>query len=347
MSWPAVAQSSAMQRDCRLAAVRLALAGLMISAWSISAWAGDLTPQEQRGKQLYHEGVAADGTSITATIGRGSVSLPGTKLPCASCHGPDGLGRPDAGVVPSNVTWANLTKPYGLRHQNGRAHPPYTAEGVVTAVTSGVDPAGNTLDAAMPRYMLNDAAARDLLAYLERLGSDADQGVGANEIVVAAVLPGGGRFRSIGDVVGRLLSAYFDDINRNGGIFNRQIVLKTAAFDPSGSAVDALRRLTGESEIFAVVAPVIFGQNDALTAFTESAALPVVGPIAQYRRDAVERQSGTFYLTAGLDDQARVLVKYARSDLSPTDPKIAILSADDGVGLNFDDALRQESRDVA
>jgi len=257
------------------------------------------------------------------------------------------LGRPDAGVVPSDITWANLTKPYGLRHENGRVHPPYTAEGVVNAVTSGVDPAGNALDAAMPRYVLDDAAAGDLVAYLKRLGDDADQGIGADEVVLAAVLPGGGRRPALGDVVGRLLTAYFDQINRAGGIYNRRIVLKTVTFEGSGSAADALRRLMGESDVFAVVAPIVFGQSDALLALTEGASLPVVGPVGQYRRAAVERRSVTFCLTAGLDDQARALVKYARHHLAPVDAKVAILSADDGGGLNFADALAQGSEDPA
>jgi len=107
-------------RRCTQTIIGLAVAGLMIAP----AWTGDLTPQEQRGKRLYRDGVAADGTSVTATLG--SLRLPGTRVPCVSCHGPDGLGRPDAGVVPSDITWANLTKPYGLRHDNGRSHPAYT-----------------------------------------------------------------------------------------------------------------------------------------------------------------------------------------------------------------------------
>src|SRR5262245_5784247 len=243
----------------------VALIVLVLAGMTTLALAADLTPSEQRGRALYREGVAADAVSALA----GSLSVPGTRVPCASCHGRDGLGRPDAGVVPSDITWANLTKPYGLRHDNGRAHPAYTADAVIRAVTAGVDPAGNALDAAMPRYVLDDAAAGDLVAYLKRLGDDADQGIGANEVVLAAVLPGGGRRPALGDVVGRLLTAYFDQINRAGGIYSRRIVLKTVTFEGSGSAADALRRLMGESDVFAVVAPIVFGQSDALLAFTE------------------------------------------------------------------------------
>jgi len=335
-----IAWSSAVPRGCRRIVIGLALAGLMIAP----GWAGDLTPQEQRGRRLYRDGVATDGTSVTATLG--SLRLPGTRVPCVSCHGPDGLGRPDAGVVPSDISWANLTKPYGLRHDNGRSHPAYTADAIMRAVTTGVDPAGNSLDQAMPRYTLDDTATRDLVAYLKRLGSERDQGVGSKEIVVAAVVPSDGPLAAIGSVVGRLLSAYFDRINQEGGIYNRQIVLKTAAFGSSGSAVDALRRLMRETEVFAVVAPLVLGQDAALAEFTEGAAVPVVGPLAPDRRSAEKPQGLTFYLTASLEDQVRALVKYALSDLVAGDPKIAIVSSDDGAGLGIGDAIRQQSRNA-
>jgi ABC-type branched-subunit amino acid transport system substrate-binding protein len=318
--------------------------GLAVAGLITTAWADDFTPEEQRGKRLYIEGVAADGTSVMATLGQGSLRVPGTKVPCVSCHGSDGLGRPDAGVVPSNITWANLTKPYGLRHDNGRSHPPYTADAILRAVTAGVDPAGNALHLAMPRYALDGTAQHDLVAYLKRLGSDSDQDIGGNEIVVAAVVPAGGPLAGIGSVVERLLSAYFDRINQEGGIYNRRIVLKTAAFDSSGSAVDALRRLMSQTKVFAVVAPLALGEDVALVEFTEGRGLPVVGPLAHYRRSAVKPQGFTFYLTAGPAEQARVLVKYAQNNLAPADPKIAILSSDDGAGLGIGDAILQQGR---
>ena len=319
--------------------------GLIVAGPVTAGWAADLTPQEQRGKRLYREGVAADGTSVTATLG--SLRLPGTRVPCVSCHGADGVGRQDAGFVPSDITWANLTKPYGLRHDNGRAHPPYTADTIAGAVTAGVDPAGNGLDWAMPRYTLDSMAVHDLVAYLKRLGSDSDQGAGSKEIVIGAVVPSGGPFAGIGSVVTRLLSAYFDRVNQEGGIYNRQVVLKTAAFDSSGSAVDALRRMMSETQLFAVVAPLVLGQDAALAEFTEGAALPVVGPLAPGRRSAVRPHGFTFYLTAGPEDLARALVKYALNDLVQADPKIAILSSDDGAGLGIAEAIRQQSRNAA
>lgn len=335
-SWPMIAKGSAVWR-CRLPIV----IGLAVTGLTIPTWAGDFEPREQRGKQLYREGSAADGTRVTATLGQGSLTLPATRIPCASCHGPDGLGRPDAGVVPSDITWANLTRPYGLRHNNGRSHPPYAADTIIRAVTSGVDPAGNLLDPAMPRYTLNNQAAQDLVAYLKRLGSEGDRGVRPKEIVVAAVVPSGGALAEIGSVVGRLLSGYFDRVNREGGIYNREIVLKTASFDASGSAVDALRRLMSEREVFAVVAPVVLGQEGTFAEYTESAALPVIGPLSPNQQNGIAGQRFTFYLMASREDQARALVKYVHTEVA--DPRIAILSSDDGDSRRIGDAITHEN----
>ena len=339
VSWLRTIRNRAAPRRHLLAVIALAALGPIAPAC-----ADGLTADEQRGREFYREGVARSATSVAATFGQASLSLPATRVPCASCHGPDGLGRPDAGVIPSNITWANLTKPYGLRHDNGRTHPAYTGDSILKAITDGVDPAGNALDPAMPHYALDDPTAQDLLAYLKRLGSDRDQGVGGTEIVVASVVPGSGQLAGIGGVAGRLLSAQFDRINRDGGIYNRRIVLKTATFDASRSAVDALRSLMTETEVFAVVAPLVPGQEAALADFSEKNALPVIGPLAMHQWR--EQQDLTFYLTAGLDDQLRVLVKYAQRELAPTDPRIAILSSDDGAGLAIEDAIRRQSPDA-
>jgi ABC-type branched-subunit amino acid transport system substrate-binding protein len=196
----------------------------------------------------------------------------------------------------------------------------------------------------MPRYRLSEKSVHDLVAHLQRLGTDSEQGVSEKEIAVAAVIPTDGPLAGIGNVVGRVLSGYFDRINQGGGVYNRHIVLKTATFDPSSSAVGALRRLMSETGIFAVVAPVVPGEESALTEVAENSALPVVAPLAPYRRKVLERGGFTFHLTASLEDQLHALVKYALANLVAAESKIAILSSDDGANLNIGDAIHNHGR---
>ncbi|HEY0083535.1 MAG TPA: cytochrome c, partial [Pyrinomonadaceae bacterium] len=136
-----------------------------------------LTPQETRGKQIYLRGTSASGKEIMAYLGEASLEVPGSAMTCAACHGADGQGKPEGGVTPSNLTWAALTKPYGVVHASGRKHPPYTERALEIAVTRGLDPAGNRLHNVMPRYQMTREDMADLISYLKRLGTDRDPGV--------------------------------------------------------------------------------------------------------------------------------------------------------------------------
>ena len=194
----------------------------------------------------------------------------------------------------------------------------------------------------MPRYRLSDKSAHDLVAHLRHLGAEAEKGVSEKEIVVATVMPNDGSLAEIGSVVERVLSGYFDRINQAGGVYNRRIVLKMATFDASSSGVGSLRRLMTETGVFAVVSPVVPREESALADLAERMALPVVAPLAPYRRSGLERGRFTFHLTASLEDQARALVIYAQANLLAPDQKIAILSSDDGAGLNIGNAIHRQ-----
>src|SRR5215217_689364 len=133
-----------------------------------------LTPQESRGKQIYLLGTTNSGKDILAYIGDSSLEVPGSTMACANCHGITGQGKPEGGIDPSNIPWEALTKPYGVTHSSGRKHPAYTARALELAITRGLDPAGNKLLYAMPRYQMSKDDLADLVVYLKRLGTDID-----------------------------------------------------------------------------------------------------------------------------------------------------------------------------
>lgn len=136
--------------------------------------ASPLTASEMRGKQIYLTGNSPSGKTAKALVGLGSVELPAVQVPCASCHGEDGHGRPEGGIVPTDITYEYLTLAYGHNHDNGRKHGAFTPQSIVTALMGGIDPSGNRLDSAMPRYVLSDQDNDDLIAYLKRLSTDVD-----------------------------------------------------------------------------------------------------------------------------------------------------------------------------
>ena len=124
-----------------------------------------LSPQEMRGKQIYLEGTSVRMSQLQANVGAESVVLPANVVPCANCHGPDGLGRPEGGVIPPDIRWSQLTKPYGHVHENGRRHPAFDEKGFAKLVRLGLDPADNRLDQTMPTYTIPDPDMQDTGAY--------------------------------------------------------------------------------------------------------------------------------------------------------------------------------------
>jgi ABC-type branched-subunit amino acid transport system substrate-binding protein len=321
-----------------------AILALVLAMLGGGAFAAELTPEQRRGKRLYVEGLLADGRAPGAAIGSDGFVLRGRAMPCASCHGPDGLGRPEGDAVPSNVTWFNLTKPYGQVHDNGRRHGPYDEAAVIAAVTGGVDPAGNELHTAMPRYRLDAEAARDLVAYLKLLGSESDHGVREDRVVIGTLVPRGGPLEDVGEVAIDLLAAFVDEVNAASGIFNRRLELVVGRYDGPEEAAATARRLVAAADIFALVAPVAVGAEAALAEFAESEKVPLIAPLVmQPPADAGLRRYG-FYLTSGPLEQGRSLVERAWSLLGAGSRPAILLGADGDAAVAAAIAAQAEER---
>lgn len=285
---------------------------LTISAGSISVLAAPLTPEEERGKKLYFQGKSTSGEPIFAFVGPSSIKLPAGALPCSNCHGYDGLGRPEGGVEPSNITWRNLTKSYGHRHPDGREHSAFDEDSLTAAIADGIDPAGNALDRAMPRYSMSSEDLEALIAYLRRLGTDFDPGLSETTIKVGSVLPKDGPFRKHGEVAKAVLDAYFDDINGEGGIYGRRIELQVVDYlSDAPSTASAVRRFLETEPVFAVVGAFSIGIERELFPIFERYQVPVIGPLTLFAGHTEFQNDLTFHVQSGLPDQARALIDYA------------------------------------
>lgn len=316
----------------RLRALALAAAALG-AAWTPAARAGGLTPQQAAGRRIYVEGQGGGEAEISALVGADATPVPGSVLPCASCHGPDGQGRPEGAVVPSIITWSELTKPYGHAHP-GRSHPPFDRRSVVRAVTEGVDPAGHPLDAAMPRYSLSRADAEALLAWLEVLERQADPGLGPATLRVGTVLPTGGRLAGVGLAMRAVLEKAFAEVNASGGLNGRRVELACAGYDADReTGLEAARQLLRGQPVFALVSGFVPGAEEEVAALAEAEGVPHVGPFTPFTRGGGDRF--TFYVGAGLAEQARLLLDYAAARLDLADPRVAVLRTE---GRPFADA---------
>jgi len=134
-----------------------------------------LTAAEKRGKALYLRGESPSGKPIVAMLG--DVDVPPSTMPCAGCHGLRAEGKTEGGVTAGNLTWSNMTKPYGHTHPSGRKHGAFDEKLFAQSLIDGVDPAGNKLAVAMPRFQMSSEDMADLIAYLKRIETDRDPGL--------------------------------------------------------------------------------------------------------------------------------------------------------------------------
>lgn len=270
-----------------------------------------LDEAEQRGKQIYLEGTSARGNLINAVVGVEQSLIPAAAIPCANCHGYDGLGRPEGGVVPTDVRWSQLSKTYGHVHEDGRRHEAFDDDSLTRSIIAGVDPANNRLDSSMPLYLLSGDDAADLVAYLKVLEHDLDPGVEDDRVRVASLLPMDGRSAALGEAMQQALRASFADVNAQGGVFGRKIELVTVPLGATPEAsLENLQQTMDKQGVFALVGGYTIGLDDALLETLRYDNVPLIGPFTLDPGDAL-MDAAAFYLYPGFDDQARVLADQA------------------------------------
>ncbi|MHC8406934.1 cytochrome c/ABC transporter substrate-binding protein [Pseudomonas sp. TMB3-21] len=291
-----------------------ALCLLVLGGLSLTVHALPLSPSESAGKRLYREGVSASGDPIMARVGAADVLLPATRLPCANCHGADGLGRPEGGVRPPDISWSRLSSTYGQQQINGRNYPAYSESSLARAVQQGRDPGNHRLDPAMPRFVLSMKDQRNLSAYLKRIADDRDPGLTPGTLHLGTLLPSKGPLAEEGATVAAVLNGSVARINEAGGLHGRQVHLTIVDPGPDrASAEQALQRLIEQEQVFALIAPLAPALGTDLAQRLESAGIPLIGPLSLLGSAQSSRQ--IFELLPGLREQMIALADYAAERL--------------------------------
>ena len=285
-----------------------------------------LTPQESRGKEIYLLGTSKSGKEILAYISDPSLEVPGSSMPCANCHGLTGQGKPEGGIDPSNITWETLSKPYGVIHKNGRKHPAYTARALELAVTRGLDPAGNKLLHAMPRYLMSKEDLADLVVYLKRLGTDSDPGITDDKITIGTALPAKGLLTEMGQAVKGVISSYFAEVNRQGGVYNRRLDLKVAETGDTPAVTRAnFERLIKDEQVFAITGAFVAGAEKELVPLVAQWEVPLIGPMTIDPQISAPLNRQVFYLLAGNRTQAQALVNFVAKQTEVKSNGVAVV----------------------
>lgn len=335
----------------RAAILLVFLAGLGFSVageWKVQGQvsaADQVKLRERRGKQIYVQGTSASGKEILAYLGESSLEVAGSAMPCANCHGLNGQGKPEGGVDPSNLTWESLTKPYGLTHADGRRHPAYTDRGLELAITRGTDPAGNKLLNVMPRYQMASGDLTDLIAYLKRLGKDLDPGIYEDKIVIGTAVPTKGALAEMGQAVKAATSAFFDELNTRGGVYNRRFELKFVETGETPAATRTnLERWLSDEQIFAMTGAFIAGAEKDLLPLLSEKEVPLIGPFTLYPATSFPLNRQVFYLFSGTEGQFRALVDFAARSPELKNPGVAVVYPRSEINEKLLEAIKEQTK---
>jgi ABC-type branched-subunit amino acid transport system substrate-binding protein len=301
--------------------------------------------RQSRGRQIYVQGTSRSGKDILAYIGDGSVEVPGSTMACASCHGLDGRGKSEGGINPSNLTWELLTKPYGLKHADGRQHPPYTERALELAITRGLDPAGNKLLNVMPRYVMSPEDMSDLVSYLQLLGKEREPGISENKIVIGTLVPSAGSLAELGRAVTAVTKAVFDELNSQNGIYGRRLELEVIETADTPAATRAkLEPLLKDQHLFAMTGAVIAGLEKEIVPLLGQQETPLIGPLTLYPQTSFPLNRQVFYLLSGLDGQARSLINFVGKKPELKNAKVAVIFPRSDINASIVEAVKDQKK---
>ena len=308
--------------------------------------ATELTAEQSRGKQIYFEGTSPSGGEITAIVGTEGVTLPASAVPCASCHGSDGLGRREGGVIPPDIRWSELTKVYGHVHEDGRKHPAFDEMSVARLIRSGLDPDFNKLDKSMPLYDLSVEDMDSLVAYLRFLEQDRDPGLGKDSIQLGTLLPLQGPRGELGQAMAQVMLAYFKEVNQRGGVFGRKLELLAIPYGNSvESTLENLRAAFQQEGVFALVGAYTVGMDEQILELLREQKMPMIGPFTLNPGDAFINED-VFYIYPGFAEQAQALAEQAIAQMKGGKAKLALVGPEgadvDGLIAAVEDRFPQD-----
>lgn len=327
----------------------VAIAWLMTGDRVAAQASKGLTAQEQLGKQIYLKG-ETEGGEIIAILGSGELELPAGSFPCSNCHGLKGEGSKEGGIEPSPVIWASLSAPYqSPLTRNDRVA--YDDVSLARSISGRLDSSGHRLHPGMPRYKMSASQMASLIAYLKKIGTeaDADPGLTDDAIRIGAALPMSGSLAKVGEDIKAALEACFSDVNSKGGVYGRRVELLVADSrgDAAGTAA-ATRKLVEQDKAFAMLGSFEPQGCEETNEFLSESEVPLIGPVTLSPRMPIVPNRFVFYLLPSFGEQARSLVDFVGSE--DTRPKgrpvsrLAVVYADGDFDQDALAGLRSQAK---
>jgi ABC-type branched-subunit amino acid transport system substrate-binding protein len=161
--------------------------------------------------------------------------------------------------------------------------------------------------------------------------AQAENGVGADKIVLGQAAALDGPAGALGQGMREGLLAAFDEINKAGGVKGHKIDLISAddGYEPN-KAIEAAKKLIDQDKVFALVGGVGTPTSAAVQPIATEAGVPFIGAFtgAEFLRDPFK--ANVINVRASYFQETETMVEHLTADLGVT--KIAIFYQDDAFG---------------
>ena len=256
----------------------------------VTLGSSEVFPNQGLGEDIYLYGKSK--TNI-AYVGEQSTAAPANLFACANCHGVQAKGLKEGGISAPEITWFRLSATARRDEDGGQPRPAYDRQAFKHLLLAGIDTRGKKITGLMPRYSLQDQEIDALIRYLAFLDQPTAPGVSDLEIRIAVVLPADHSHTS---VLRAAVSSYFNEVNRLGGIYGREIKPLYSQYLEHDSMAD----------FFAVLA---FDDGTANNrSLLDSEEVPV---IALFSGSEFESRKNIFYLYSDPDFHGQALRNFA------------------------------------
>jgi branched-chain amino acid transport system substrate-binding protein len=166
-------------------------------------------------------------------------------------------------------------------------------------------------------------------------------GVTAESVRLGTFCDLSGPNSTVGMAALRGYSAYYNHVNRWGGVHGRRIELmvKDDRFDPARTSV-AVRDLIEKDEVFAIVSPLGTPTNLAVIEYLLREQVPVISPHSGVSQWSTPLKRTYFALQPSYRVEGQLLAQYVLKELRPS--SIAVFFVDDEFGWEGVTAFRKE-----
>lgn len=298
------------------------------------------------GERIYRDGVLPSGRTVRAVQANGTPMAPGF-VACIGCHRRSAMGCMEGTMQVPPLIREVLTRPgiesaqgFGNNFRRLMLRPAYDDASLAKAIRHGIDPAGQPLEAPMPRYQLNAREMAALIVYLKSLAAGKGPGVSDDEIHLATVVSDGVP-EAAGRAMREVLQAYVDDRNAGSRTTSRQNAAgewivkprrrwRLHVWELSGPPADWPGQLEAHyrrQPVFAVMGGIAAGPWQPIQEYCERQELPCFFPSTDLPGPDVGQYS--LYLSAGVTLSAEALALYL-ADNPPAQPVLQVYDSEAG-----------------